>query len=101
MKQIVAIVIFIIVLSSACINDDTWYEMNQLDLRYDTLLINDISKQNGVFIVNEGNFMYDNASLSYYLIDSMKVLNEVFYLGNKSFCIIVACVLIKIFLKLW
>ncbi|MBN1950620.1 MAG: YncE family protein [Bacteroidales bacterium] len=36
----------------------------------------------GVYVVNEGNFMYDNASLSYYDSDSMKVLNQVFYRTN-------------------
>ena len=36
------------------------------------------SSGRGLFIVCEGNFMYGNASLSYYDIDSMKVQNTVF-----------------------
>lgn len=36
----------------------------------------------GVFILNEGNFQYGNASLSYYDIESRKVENEVFYRAN-------------------
>lgn len=55
-------------------DDDEWYDMN-----------NDMNtriKLSGLFVVNEGNFMYDNASLSYYAIDSMKVLNDVFLRTN-------------------
>ncbi len=36
----------------------------------------------GLFIVNEGNFMYGNASLSYYDIESHKIENNVFSRAN-------------------
>lgn len=73
-----------LVFFNSCMDDAAWYEMNDLDVKYDTLLNSYIAKQTGLFIVNEGNFMYDNASLSYYLIDSMKVLNNVFYRTNQT-----------------
>ena len=36
----------------------------------------------GLFICNEGNFQYGNATLSYYDPESKKVENEVFYRAN-------------------
>jgi DNA-binding beta-propeller fold protein YncE len=59
-------------------DDESIYEKERLDLDADPGLRDYITNQRGVFVVNEGNFMYDNASLSYYLIDSMKVLNNLF-----------------------
>jgi DNA-binding beta-propeller fold protein YncE len=36
----------------------------------------------GLFICNEGNFTFGNASLSFYEIDSLKIQNQVFYNSN-------------------
>ncbi|MDF1571951.1 MAG: YncE family protein [Bacteroidales bacterium] len=77
-------VLLTMIFLSSCMDDEAWYEMNDLQVRYDTTLNNAISRQTGVFVVNEGNFMYDNASLSYYLIDSMQHLNDVFYRTNGT-----------------
>lgn len=72
----------LLLLVSSCMDDDAWYDLNPIDIEKDSSLNNYIKKQTGLFIINEGNFMYDNASLSYYMIDSMKVLNEVFFRTN-------------------
>ncbi len=37
---------------------------------------------NGLFVINEGNFMYSNASLTYYNKKTKKVANDVFYNTN-------------------
>ena len=42
----------------------------------------DYSNDNGVFIVNQGNFMYGNSSLSYYSPEKKIVENEIFINAN-------------------
>jgi DNA-binding beta-propeller fold protein YncE len=37
---------------------------------------------NGLFILNQGNFMYENASLSFYNKENKSLLNEIFYKAN-------------------
>ncbi len=57
----------------SCMDDDTLRD-------FDRLNANMVDK--GVFIINEGNFTYGNASLSYYSLDSNKVINNIFYETN-------------------
>jgi hypothetical protein len=42
----------------------------------------DLYGNRGVFIVNEGNYLYGNGSLSYYSIDSKEVINNIYSLAN-------------------
>ena len=67
---------FLLILSgvlSGCMNDDALYDFNRLS---------ENRKGSAVFIVNEGNFMVGNASLSYYNPDSGETVNDIFYNTN-------------------
>lgn len=44
----------------------------------------DLDTENGIFIANEGNFMYGNGSLSFYHPEQMKVSNQLFYSRNNA-----------------
>ncbi len=67
----------------SCMDDDLLTRVNRIDTGIDSQLGQMIRKQRGLFILNQGNFMYENASLSYYFIDSMKVLNQAFWRVNE------------------
>ncbi len=60
-------------LLSGCMNDDSLYDFHKL-------VVN--KEGRAVFIINEGNFMYGNASLSYYNPQNGDVLNDIFYNTN-------------------
>lgn len=70
-------------LIAGCMEDDLLTKRNKIDTTKNEFLAKYIRNQRGLFITNEGNFMYDNASLSYYMVDSMKTLNSVFYRTNE------------------
>ncbi len=63
----VCFVVFLLMISG-CMKDDEWINRHQTG----ALL------PNGLFIVNEGNFMYGNASLSFYDPATRKVQNDLF-----------------------
>ncbi len=54
-------------------DDDELWEFEQTETQ---------STHKGLFIINEGNFMYENSSLSYYNLKNQEVINDVFYKTN-------------------
>lgn len=74
MMQRLLCFLFIPLAFLSCMDDNRWNELNGSGATN--------NHNAGVFIINEGNFGYDNASLSYYDIDSMKILNQAFYRTN-------------------
>lgn len=69
--------LFVLLLScglfSSCMDDHKLWNFEKLRTN---------QQHAGLFIVNEGNFMYGNASLSYYDIETKKVSNDVFFKTN-------------------
>lgn len=72
MKKIITYLLLFFLLSS-CMDDDELWNFKHTSV---------INKNTGIFITNEGNFGYDNASLSYYDIEKKKVINDIFYNTN-------------------
>lgn len=64
--------LLVLVIFSSCMKDDELWD-------FDRLLVD---KPQGVFVLNEGNFTYGNASLSFYDMESGEVLNDIFYNTN-------------------
>ncbi len=65
--------IWLLLFSTGCMDDDSlWVTENQL--------VDGVSK--GVFIVNEGNLMYNNASLSFYDLGNDTLYNDIFFNAN-------------------
>ena len=61
----------------ACMDDEEWTGRNKLNINTESLNSGEL-----VFISNEGNFMYGNASLSMYNKKTREVINDVFYKQN-------------------
>ncbi len=72
LKYILYLLLITSVLSS-CMDDDSLWNIEKPGYQ-------DLSS--GVFIVNEGNMMYENASLSYYNIETKEIFNSVFFNTN-------------------
>ncbi|PLW93176.1 MAG: cell surface protein [Marinilabiliales bacterium] len=68
------LIVFVFMLVSSCMHDEELWQQDPLNLE-------NLSNR-GVFIINEGNFMYDNASLSYYDIENDTMYNDVFFNAN-------------------
>ena len=70
-KTILSLILSTIFILSGCMHDP------------DPITPPDINVHSGLFIVNEGNFMYENASLSYLDFETDSVMNNVFYDVNN------------------
>jgi len=75
MKYLTGGLIFSIVILffMSCMDDESLWKIEKQEERIIT---------DGVFIVNEGNFMYENASISYYDPKNKKIYNDVFFKEN-------------------
>jgi DNA-binding beta-propeller fold protein YncE len=67
------ILLLLTLLLSSCMDDAALWDFDQPEIPFSS---------KGVFIVNEGNYMYGNASLSYYDIDSGEALSDIFFNTN-------------------
>jgi len=72
MKRILIYTITVLAFAG-CMKDDELWDFHRIERR---------NLNKGLFITNEGNFMYGNASLSYYDIESGEVTNNIFYNTN-------------------
>ncbi len=73
MKSIKLVLFGVLLAFTSCMKDDALRNFEKPDYHL---------PNQGIFITNEGNFMYGNASLSYYDIETNEVLNNVFYQTN-------------------
>ena len=69
------ILFLLLIFLSSCMKDDQWVK-DHLQQGNTTLA------DGGLFVVNEGNFMYGNATLTYYDTLKREVQNDLFYKVN-------------------
>lgn len=72
-RKLSCILIPVLLLLTGCMKDDELWNFERS--------VHDIPFE-GLFVINQGNFMYGNASLSYYDPETREVLNEVFFNTN-------------------
>jgi len=73
MKKLPLIILSLIILSiTSCMRDDELWE----SVTYDNF------PYEGLFVINEGNFMYNNASLTYYDLETKEAMQNVFFNTN-------------------
>jgi len=79
--KVIKIILYIVcstIIISSCMDDEAYVNQDKLNMPIADLLNNKY-----VLISNEGNFMYGNASLSYYNKDTHQLINDVFYKQNR------------------
>jgi DNA-binding beta-propeller fold protein YncE len=64
------------IISQSCMDDEGWVDRYKPNIETADVL------DHGVIILNEGNYMYGNASITYYDQVTKKVFNDVFYSQN-------------------
>ena len=69
----VYIIVLLVLWLTGCMEDEALWNFDRLDT---------VKPHQGVLIVNEGNFTYNNASLSYYDLESGECINDVFFQTN-------------------
>ena len=65
--------ILLALLTAGCMKDDALWDFHRTSYAYPSA---------GVFVTNQGNFMYGNASLTYYDPESRAAIHDVFYHSN-------------------
>lgn len=72
-RKLTCLIIPVLILLAGCMKDDELWNFERSVQEFPF---------KGLFVCNQGNFMYGNASLSYYDPETMEVLNEVFFNTN-------------------
>jgi YVTN family beta-propeller protein len=73
MRKLTCLVIPVFLLLTGCMQDDELWNFERSDHAFPF---------EGLFVINQGNFMYGNASLSFYDPETREVLNEAFFNTN-------------------